>query len=108
MSINGSDREDGKAEIGAYGELTVGATAVEAKVGGSALAGRTYISVMPKDNSIYYGFDASVTTTTGTRIFKNQLLILPLDAALPLYLIADAAGKKVSVTEMGNDPEGDL
>jgi hypothetical protein len=108
MSMYGSDREDGKVETGSYGELTVGTSAIEAKVGASPLDKRTYISIRPKDSGVYWGLDSSVTPTTGTRIFKNELLILPFDSALSLYLVADGTNKKVSVVELGNDPEGGI
>lgn len=83
---------------GLYTELTVGTTPVEVKVGGTALANRKYVTLRPKDNSIYWGYNNSVTTTTGTRIFKDELIILPV--GVPVWVIADAAGRKISIGEL--------
>lgn len=105
MGIGQADKEDGLAEVGVYGELTVGTSPVLVKVGASALAGRTYVGIRPKANSVYFGFDNSVTTTTGMRIFKDELVILPVSDVLTLYLVANGAGRAVSIFELGNDAE---
>ena len=84
---------------GVEGELTVGITAVPIRVGASNLLGRKVVTAMPKENEIYWGYTNSVTTTTGTRIFKNQMTEWKAGPAKDIYLIANAAGKKVSITE---------
>jgi hypothetical protein len=84
---------------GVEAELTVGTTAVPIRVGGSNLANRKVVTAQPKDNQIYWGWTSSVTTTTGTRIFKNQFVQWKVGATKDVYLIANAAGKNVSITE---------
>lgn len=91
-------KSDDTARVsGVYSELTVNTSAVEAKVGGSKLSNRKYLSLRPKDNGIYYGFDNSVTTTTGTVLFKDELMILPY--GISVWLIASGSGKKISIGE---------
>lgn len=85
---------------GVQGNITVGTTAVEAKVGASALTNRGNLSVQPKDNSVYYGYTNAVTTSTGTRIFKNQTVWFDVSDSTTVYLIADGAGKDVRITEV--------
>lgn len=81
-----------------YGELTVGTSPVELKVGVSALANRKYITMRPKDSGIYFGYNNSVTITSGTKLFKDEFLILPIGVSV--WLIADASNKKISIGEL--------
>jgi hypothetical protein len=71
-----------------YGAITVSTSALEVKVGASRLQERQFVTVQPTTGDIWFGYDSSVTTTTGTKIFKNQFF--PIDAAdtLPVYIIA--------------------
>ena len=66
-----SDRLDGP---GVEGVISVGTTAVEVKVGGSPLDDRKVVTIQPEGNSVYWGYTSSVTTSTGTRVFKDQML----------------------------------
>lgn len=100
MPITAADKLDSANETGLYSELTVGTTAVEVKVGASALENRKVVHMLAKDNSIYWGYDSSVTTTTGTRIFKNQFIPLPAGDNISVWVIADAANKKLSIGEL--------
>lgn len=85
---------------GVYTELTVGLTAVELKVGGSVITKRQAVTMQPRDNNIYWGYSNSVTTTTGTQLFKNQFIMLPIGEEVSVWLIADGAGKKVRIGEL--------
>jgi len=85
---------------GNQASLTVGTSAIEAKVGGSALANRKHIILQPKDNSVYFGLTSGVTTVNGTRLFKNQTIFIPAGPNSTVYLIADGAGKTVQVIEV--------
>jgi len=102
MGVGGRDIDDGIITGAVYTELTVGVAAVELKVGGSALADRVAVTMQPKDNNIYWGYDNTVTSTTGTQIFKNQFLMLPIGEDQAVWLIADGAGKKVVVSELAS------
>lgn len=87
---------------GVNGSLTVGVTAVEAKVGTTRLENRKLLIIHNTSNStIYWGFSASVTTSTGLPIFKNQVLTLNIGDSLPIYLIAATSGNNVILAEGG-------
>ena len=85
--------------VGVQTELTVGTTAVPVRVGASNLSTRKVVTAMPKDNSIYWGYTNLVTATTGTRIFKNQMVVWDIGPDLDIYLIGDDVDLKVSITE---------
>ena len=85
---------------GVHAELTVGSTPVELKAGASVHPNRKYITMLAKDNEIYWGYDNTVTVVSGTRIFKNQLLILPIGAGTSVWLVANIAGRNVSIGEL--------
>jgi hypothetical protein len=84
-----------------FAALSVGSTAVEVKVGAAPLEERTSISVQPLDGNIYYGYDSSVSTSNGTKIFKSQLLIIEAASSLPVYVIAETGTVDVRITEVG-------
>lgn len=86
---------------GVYGTLTVGTTAVELKVGASPISDRQAVTMQAMDNAIYWGYNSSVTTSTGTRIFKDQFIMLPIGPDVSVYLIANGAGKNVRIGELG-------
>lgn len=85
---------------GVQGAITVGTTAVEAKVGASILTGRQILTVQHQGNQrLYWGFTSAVTTSTGTEIFKNQLVTFDVEAPVRIWLISDSAGQNVRITE---------
>jgi hypothetical protein len=85
---------------GVEGALTVGTSAVEAKVGGSVLVNRKLLTVHNNSSSIiYWGFTSAVTTSTGTPIFKDQFISWDISDAGKVYLIASGAGNNTRVTE---------
>lgn len=100
MGFGGVDSLDHANNAGVYGTLSVGTTAVEVKVGGSALSQRKNVTIQPKDNGIYWGYDSSVTTSTGMELFKDQVLSLPVGPDISVYLIGDGAGKSARIGEL--------
>ena len=85
---------------GVEGSLTVGTSAVEAKVGGSSLSNRVELTVYNNSSSIiYYGLTNSVTTSTGTPITKKQLAVFSYGPGTSIYLIAGTAGNNTRITE---------
>lgn len=86
---------------GVYGSISVGdSTPVEVKIGGSVLAERKVITIQPIDGIVYYGYDNSVTSSTGTKIFKGQYLPLENSEDLTVYLISDSGTVDVRITEV--------
>lgn len=83
------------------GTVAVGAAAVEAKVGGAALAGRTHVRIHNKGpQTIYFGPTSGVTTATGEPLFRDQTVTVPFGAAAPVYLIAAGGGQTAIVWEL--------
>lgn len=86
---------------GVQGTISVGTTAVLLQVGASPLEDRKIVSIQPTGNQVYYGYTSAVTTSTGTRIFKDQLLQLEATDSLEVYLISNnAGGIAVRITEV--------
>lgn len=97
-AFGGNDEIVNSAAV--YTELNVGTTAVEVRVGGANLKGRQLVHMLPKDNEVYWGYDNTVTITTGTRVFKNQLVTIPIGDELSIWLIANGPDKKVNIAEL--------
>lgn len=83
---------------GAQTVLTVGVSAVAARVGAANLANRKALTVMPTDGSVFWGYSNAVTAATGTEIFKNQQVTFAVSGAVTIWLIA-AATRNVRITE---------
>lgn len=83
-----------------YGNLSVSTSAIEVKVGASPMDGRTVVTIQPLDGDIYYGYDSSVTTSTGTKIFQGQFFPFEATEKLSIYVIA-ASTIDCRITEVG-------
>ena len=86
---------DGDAQISdtlgsaVYGSLTVGTTAVEVKVGSSRLSGRKHVGLFNNGVAdIYYGYDNSVTTSTGIPIKIGTWATWDADDQLAIWVIS--------------------
>jgi len=90
--ISGSGGGGGSASIqySTSTAISVGTSAVEAKVGAIALASRKFVSVTPTNGIVYFGSDASVTTATGTPIQSTVTASFSFSDNAPVYLIADS------------------
>jgi hypothetical protein len=84
---------------GLEGALAVSTTPILLKVGASALEERAMVSIQPTNGVIYYGYTSSVTSLTGTKVFKNQLLPLEATSTLTVYLVAASGTVDVRITE---------
>jgi hypothetical protein len=86
---------------GLEGAITVNSTsAIELKVGASALVGRKYITLFNNSNKIiYWGRTSSVTILTGTPIFSNQFIGWRHTENAPIWLISDTDGLNARITE---------
>lgn len=105
--VNSTDNNELKTsdiiDIGGIeGALTVGTSAVEVKVGVSKYPGRKCLTLFNNSNTIiYWGYTSSVTTLTGTPIFKNSKEIWSISDNVSIYVIANSVGNDVRVTEAG-------
>lgn len=73
-----------------YRAQSVTTTAAEALGGATILANRKMIHITPTNGIIYWAYNSSVTTTTGTPIFPNNTLMLAVGSSNHVYLIAGA------------------
>lgn len=83
-----------------YGAITVTSTPAPLRVGGANMIGRVVITFQPTSGIIYYGFDSSVTTSTGTKVFNNQTVYIELSAQQDLYLVS-SGNVDVRIAEIG-------
>lgn len=84
-----------------YTSISVTTTPQEVKVGGSALQERQLISIQPIDGDIYYGYDNSVSSTTGTLIKKGQWFPQEAGEDLSVWVVAASGTVDVRITEVG-------
>lgn len=94
---------DGLRNGGVYGALNIPTanTPVEAKAGGARLANRKFLQVVIENNGIFWGFDSSVTTTSGLSTSNGQVLTWAIDPAstFQVWLVGNANNKNVHVVE---------
>jgi hypothetical protein len=99
-SLNGDIATSDIADnSGVDGSLSVGTTALAARVGGANLANRKLLIIQAIGGVIYWGFSASVTTATGKRIEKGATTFLPFGPNTTVYLIAAGAGNDTRIGE---------
>lgn len=87
---------------GTQGALSVTTSPIEVKVGTNRLEERTIITIQPLDGDVYFGYDSgSLTSSTGTKIFKGQYFPIEATDQLPVYLVSAAGTIDVRITEVG-------
>ena len=85
---------------GVEGFITVGLTSVVARVGGSNLTNRVSLTVHNNGaQTIFWGYNSGVTITTGTPIFKGQMVFFSVGVLTNIYLISGTAAQNVRITE---------
>lgn len=84
---------------GVFGNLSVGTSAVEVKVGASKLTARRLVTIQPVDADLYWGYANTVTTANGTQLFKNQFMSFDADDTATIWLISATASKNARISE---------
>jgi len=85
---------------GSYGALTVGTSAVELKVGGSPLTNRKLVIFQNLSNkTIYWGFNSSVTTTTGLAIGGGLEKQFSVNDTVRIWVISANTGLDCRIAE---------
>lgn len=92
-----TDRRDGPA---VYTNISVTTSAAEAKVGGSVLAERKVIGIQPLNGDIYWGYDSSVTASTGHKLYQDVYVEIEASDALAVYLVAATGSIDVRLSEI--------
>jgi len=100
MGLGGVDNLDHANESAVYGAITVGTTAIEVKVGASPLVNRKMVTLNPQSSGVFLGYDSGVTTATGTELFKDEYISLPIGPDISVYLIATGANNEVRIAEL--------
>jgi len=93
-------KEKLREELGArssfsHGQVTVGITAVQLP---SASAVKGVLVKAHKDNTgkVYVGNSSTVTTSTGFELAAGEAVVIEVDNANRIWVIADAADQKIS------------
>jgi len=100
-SINDSEYNDVYGDVLVHGVVTITTSPVELKVGATPEDLREVVRVYNKSTSTIYIGGASVTTTTGEPLKKNQWIEFPLSSALSLYAVTSSGSLDVIVWEIG-------
>lgn len=95
-----SDRSDVNESTFLSGTVTVGTTAVEAKVGATRLITRQYLSIHNTGPGTIYLGTSTVTSSTGRPILRDQSIDLPV-GNLPIYIVSGQGNNTVIVQELG-------
>lgn len=87
-------------QAGVQSALTVTTTPIEVRVGGSRLENRKLVSVFNDGSqTIFWGYTNTVTSATGTHIFKNQLVSWDVGDGLAIWLVASSGSHACRITE---------
>lgn len=93
---------DGLKQGGVQGNLNLitAGVAYQAKVGASPIANLKCLTITALDD-MFWGYTNTVTTSTGTPIFKNQTITFDVDpnSSFTIYLVASANNKNARITE---------
>lgn len=73
---------------GQYRAQSVTTSAAEALGAATILTNRKFISITPTNGTVFWGFNSSVTVSSGTPIFKNQTFTLSATDAVHIFVIA--------------------
>ena len=73
-----------------YRAQSVTTTAAEALGGATILTNRKMLTITPTNGTIYWGYNSSVTTATGTPLSAFQTLFLSVGSSNHVYVIAAA------------------
>lgn len=94
---------DGLRGGGVYGAIstTTANVAIEAKVGASRLTNRKLLVITVLSTGVYYGFDSSVTVSTGTPVANNQVLTFNIDAdsTFQIWLVSASTNRAFRIIE---------
>jgi hypothetical protein len=85
---------------GAHGALSVTTTPQLIKVGASNLDQRTIITIQPIDGDVYFGYDNSVSSTTGTLVMEGQFFPLEATHKLDVWIVCATGTIDVRITEV--------
>jgi len=77
--------------------LTVGTSATEVKVGGSAMSLRKMVILQALDTGFSYGFS---NITQSFPLYKNQTVMIPAGEDTAIWVVNTASSKSIAVAEL--------
>jgi hypothetical protein len=83
---------------GVSGSISVGTSAVEAKVGSTRLQNRKLLTIQPINGPVWIGVGSPITASTGTQVFTKQVLIMAA-GDVSVFVVSDSEGRDVRITE---------
>lgn len=83
------------------GSLSVTTVAQELKVNASPLEDRKVVTIQPLDGDVYFGYDNSVTSSTGTLVYQGQYFPLEATEQLNVFIVSETGTVDVRITEVG-------
>lgn len=87
-------------ESGTQAALVVGTTPVEVKVSSTRLVNRKLVTLFNNSNAVlYWGYDNTVTTSSGVPIQKSQYVEWTVGDGLSIFVVAGSAGNNTRITE---------
>lgn len=104
VTTNGDQKVvDGLRNGSVYGAVNIPTanTAVEAKIGASRLTNRKFLYITIENNGIFWGYDNTVTTTSGFPTANGQVLTWAIDpdSTFQVWLVGSANNKNVHIGE---------
>ena len=80
--------------------ISVTSTPIEVKVGASKLTNRKLVTVFNDGTAtVYWGYNNTITASTGTHIFKNQLQSWDATEGASIWLVAASGSHSCRITE---------
>jgi len=94
---------DGLRQGGVFKELSIptAGTAVEVRVGASRLTNRKFITIHTLTNNLWWGYDNTVTTATGTPLANGQFITFNCDpdSTFQIWLVGSSNSRIARITE---------
>lgn len=83
-----------------YSQISVGASATEVKVGASRYSERQIVTIQPLTGDIWLGYSNSLSSSNGTKIFKNQLVSIEASNKSEIWILAVTGTVTVAIGEL--------
>jgi len=80
--------------------LALTTTPVLVKVGATALTERKMITIQANQNNTFLGYTSSVSSTTGIKLAKDQIVTMSAAASLTVYLVMGSGTGSARIAEI--------
>ena len=90
---------DAVTHSGTQGAMTITSTAQPVRVGATNAERKVVTVYNNSTTAIYWGWDSTVTSTTGTPIEGKDLMVFNVNKNIDVYLVAASGSINVRITE---------